>query len=422
MNSKFAVTIMALLAFGSTAWSALAETPTAQEGTAPGSAVEEAPPEPTLGEALAGGEAKVGLRYRYETVSDDTAAFDGVEAHASTLRVTLSYRTLEYEGLSLFGEFERVADIGLGEKHNSTSNGITDRPVVADPEGTYFNQIYLGVTAIPETTILAGRQEILIDNVRFVGNVGWRQHHQTFDAVKVVNTSIPKTQVLYSYIGNVHRILGDTKPMDSHLINVGVNVGGAGKLTGYSYLLDYEDDGDLGLSTATYGARFVGGTPIGSSKFLYEAELAVQSDFGDNPNDVEAHYLRGVLGLGTGPLTFKGGIEILSGNEDDGRFTTPLATLHAFNGWADLFLATPPDGLQDVSASVAGNFGAFGATAIYHDFRAETGDAKYGSEVDLQVTYKTPWKVLLAAKAALYDADMFRDDKSLFMLFSTYSF
>ena len=32
----------------------------------------------------------------------------------------------------------------------------------------------------------------------------------------------------------------------------------------------------------------------------------------------------------------------------DGQLQTPLATLHAFNGWADMFLTTPANGLQDL--------------------------------------------------------------------------
>ena len=32
---------------------------------------------------------------------------------------------------------------------------------------------------------IAGLQEILIDNHRFVGNVGWRQNHQSFEAARV---------------------------------------------------------------------------------------------------------------------------------------------------------------------------------------------------------------------------------------------
>jgi len=46
-------------------------------------------------------------------------------------------------------------------------------------------------------------------------------------------------------------------------------------------------------------------------------------------------------------LTGLVGYEVLEGNGAIG-FATPLATLHAFNGWADMFLTTPANGLKDL--------------------------------------------------------------------------
>ena len=53
----------------------------------------------TLKQALAQGEASIELRYRYEFVDD--GAFD-LNAHASTLRTAIGYRTLPFKGFSLF--------------------------------------------------------------------------------------------------------------------------------------------------------------------------------------------------------------------------------------------------------------------------------------------------------------------------------
>ena len=41
-----------------------------------------------------------------------------------------------------------------------------------------------------------------------------------------------------------------------------------------------------------------------------------------------------------------GGIEYLEGNGTIG-FSTPLATLHKFQGFADVFLTTPASGITD---------------------------------------------------------------------------
>ena len=76
-----------------------------------------------------------------------------------------------------------------------------------------------------DTTVRAGRQELIFDNARFVGNVGWRQHHQTFDAINVSNESVAGATFRYAYVDRVHRIFGDRQDIDGHLLNVNVDVG-----------------------------------------------------------------------------------------------------------------------------------------------------------------------------------------------------
>ena len=73
------------------------------------------------------------------------------------------------------------------------------------------------------------------------------------------------------------------------------------------------------------------------------------------------------------------------GNADQpGRaFRTPLATLHAFQGWADLFLATPNAGIDDLFFNVKFGIEKWQLQAIYHDFSSESGSTDYGTEIDL---------------------------------------
>ena len=54
-----------------------------------------------------------------------------------------------------------------------------------------------------------------------------------------------------------------------------------------------------------------------------------------------------------GALEFKLGYEELGSNAGLYGLQTPLATLHAFNGWADKFLVTPVD-IPDVAAFTLG--------------------------------------------------------------------
>ena len=52
-------------------------------------------------------------------------------------------------------------------------------------------------------------------------------------------------------------------------------------------------------------------------------------------------------------------------------FRTPLATLHAFNGWADLFLDTPPDGLSDIYVRGGLDIAKWVIDARFHSFRSD---------------------------------------------------
>lgn len=389
--------------------------------------LESADSEPSLnlGEAFKGGKFDLDLRYRYEWVEDDDYDDDGL---ASTLRTVLNYRSLSWKGLAVFVEMENVTDIGLGTSHDDAGRGdrgneVTDRPVIADPSGTAVNQGYLDMTFIPKSSIKVGRQEVNLGNVRFVGNVGWRQHHQSFDAARLSTKAIPKTNLTYAYVDTVNRIFGDSQKMSTHLVEADVTIGNIGKIRGYSFLLDYENESLYGLSTSTLGVRFDGGYQFGSLfKGLWDLEYAQQQDYGSNPLNVDADYMRLQLGAVVGGWTFKVAQEVLEGDPIAGKFTTPLATLHAWNGWADQFLATPVNGLEDTWLLVSTKLGDVAVTGVYHSFAANTGDADYGSEIDLHVVYVSSWKQKFGLKLAAYDADEYSRDVTKAMLWTSWGF
>ena len=382
----------------------------------------------SVGQALTRGKLSLGLRYRFELVSDDTPAISLEDGKASTLRTTLAYTSARYRGFGIHLEFEDVTDVGLGDEHNnlgagSLANGVTNRPAIADPDLTEVNQAYLVYRGFRNTTIHAGRQEIALSEQRFVGPVGWRQNHQSFDALRVVQTSIPRTKLNYAYLADVHRIFGDHKQLHGHLLNAEVSVGEKGRLTPYVYSLDYDAMADACLSTLTYGARWQNSFDCrGGWTFPYHVELARQSDAGDNPANVDAGYFRVELAGKHRWLTLRAGWEMLEGSPADGTFSTPLATLHKWNGWADKFLVTPPDGLEDLYVSFGGGGEHVKASLVYHDFGSDTGGLDYGSEIDAVVSYDAPWKQTFGLKLALYDADTFSADTEKIMAFTSYSF
>ncbi len=377
----------------------------------------------SLGEAIRKGKAKVHLRYRFEEVGQDGFLKD---AHASTLRTSLAYATQPYKGLSFEVEAENVAALGSETFANrgagGEDNGVTDRPVVADVTRTEINQAFLRFKR-GDSELTLGRREILLADVRLVGNVGWRQNHQSFDAFTLSEGGLDGIAFEYGFLTRVHRIFGDSLPMSSHFLNVAVETGAAGQLRLYGLLLDYDRVRDAGRSSLTWGAELSGERDAGSTKLSYEIELATQRDAGDNPSRIDAGYLHALAGVTSGGFTVSVGFEVLGGDARNGQFNTPLATLHAWNGWADVFLATPENGLEDLYLSVTGKLGERASWfARFHDFSARTGGASYGTELDLELRYTTPWNQLLAVTAALYDADGFAADTDKLMLWTTYGF
>ncbi|MEJ2247003.1 MAG: hypothetical protein P8Y80_13145, partial [Acidobacteriota bacterium] len=238
------------------------------------------------------------------------------------------------------------------------------------------------------------------------------------------NTSIPKTTLFYAHLFTVRRIFGDSKPMNSNLFNASVQIDKAVKLTAYAYLLDYKNEDDFVLNTHSFGFRLSGERNVYKGwNALYDLEYARQVEGGDNPNDVEENYYRLEGGASKGNyFIFKAGHEVLGGSPDTGQFNTPLATLHIWNGWADKFLTTPVNGLKDTYFSLGSNPKRFGLNVVFHRFRSETGSLDYGREVDLLLSYRSPWEQVFAFKTAFYRADLFSEDTDKIMVYTTYGF
>ncbi|MBK7169048.1 MAG: major outer membrane protein, partial [Gammaproteobacteria bacterium] len=377
--------------------------------------------EATLAEALKGGEVKIQFRYRYEDVDQDNALEN---ANASTLKSRLNYTSAVFSGLQAQVEVDNVTQVG-DDDYNSTSNNETGYSVVADPDGTEFNQAWLSWSGM-DTVVKGGRQRILLDNERFVGGVGWRQNEQTYDSGSVVNKSLKDTTLSYAWVDNVNRVFGPddgTSPAwlgdwnsSIHLLNASYAGLSFGTITVYDYLMDIKDAD--AQSNETWGVRFNGKHALGVTvSLLYTLEYARQEDYADNPvsYDADSYAVEGGLAL-PAAVTLMVGQEALEGDAGTpGKaFRTPLATLHKFQGFADMFLNTPDGGIQDsyVSASIV----LMGATAsaVWHDFEAEDGGASFGDEFDLSLSRKFGQYVTGLLKYADYSEDGFAVDTRKF--------
>jgi len=369
---------------------------------------------------ISDGKLNLDFRYKYEFVDQDGFAND---AHASTLRTRLAYESPYFSNLGFLIEFDDVRPVG-NDLYNSTRNGNTNRPVVVDPEGNEVNQALILYRGIENTVIRAGRQRITLDNHRFIGDVGWRQNDQTYDSFSLTNVSLQDTIFEYAYIDKVNRIFGPdngTPPADfqsnSHVLNVKHEWSPNWGASAYAYLLDLEDSPLL--SNKTFGIRLHGRTAVSDrTSISYTVEYAHQQNYGDNPNNYSADYYLLEGALTAAGITGKLGYEVLEGNSVQ-AFQTPLATLHAFQGWADKFLATPFDGIEDFYFSIATKIRGANISVIYHRFNPENGDPDYGSEWDLIIKKPLAERYSIVLKYADYDARSFATDtEKLWIMFT----
>ena len=364
------------------------------------------------------GKFDINFRLRFENVHDQGVGGAGKfgNGHATTGRLRLGYTSAEIEGFSFRVDMEEVFTTS-DSKYNDTTNGNIAFPVIADPNGTELNQLY-GQYNGHGFQARVGRQRIILDDARFVGNVGWRQDEQTFDAATVKFTGsedmLEGVTAYYGYIDKVNRIFaetGDFTDSDSHIVNVSYDGLDFAKVTGFAYLLDFTGSGAAGaavVNSNTYGVRVAGNYDIDEEYSLgYIGSYAYQNEAGI-ATGFEADYYLVDLSVKSKEygVTVGGGYEVLGSDGGMYGFATPLATLHKFNGWADRFLVTPATGLEDAYVYVAGTLPwEIKAKAIYHHFFSEFGNAEVGKEFDIVLKKKLSDNVSVLTKFAYYLTD-----------------
>jgi Alginate export len=355
----------------------------------------------SLGAALAKTLPLIDMRLRYEQVDQTGIAED---ANAGTLRARLGAETGRFLDSSLLVEGEAMVRLNRSYRPDNAIAHYTQFPVVADPENYGLNRLALTNTFLPATTVTIGRQRIILDDQRFIGNSGWRQNETTFDALRLVTKPFTTVALDLTFLNKVHRVYGadsrqGTYKGDSYLANVSYQLP-VGKLTGFAYLLELDPIAGLtGAldprrgSTSTYGGRLVGERPVSTIKVGYAAAYAWQKQRGDNPLSFSNDYFLAELNASLAGFRAAIGDEIMQGNGTIG-FATPLATLHLFEGWADKFLTTPANGVKDLYGSLGWSrsnilgLSSISATVFYHRFDAEHVSTSYGSEWDLAVNAK----------------------------------
>jgi hypothetical protein len=363
------------------------------------------------------------FRLRSETV--DQTPFAN-EADITTLRGRLGVEVGKLWDTAFLIEGEGVTPINGDYRPDNSVASMTTYPIVPDPEGYEINRLQLVNTSIPDTALTLGRQRINLDDQRFMGNSGWRQNEQTYDAFRVVNKSVKNLVVDVGYFNQANRFFGPESPQgryegDNFFANLGYQTP-IGKVTGFAYLFDFDPLTNfpgltagqaaalnpMRVSADTYGVRLAGDRTLGKVKFGYTASYADQKSSNDNPLDYSLSYRLAEVSAGYKAFSFGVGQELMEGNGTVG-FGTPMGTLHKFQGWADKFLATPANGMDDRYANVGfstkklGMFDSFSTTLAYHKYETDRMSVDLGDEINLQVQAK--WKRFVGTvKYAEYSA------------------
>lgn len=385
---------------------------------------EEAMPEYTFLDSVKAGKSMTSFRLRYEYVDQNAKAEKG---NALTLRSLIGWQTAPFHNFSIGAQVIDVSKLENRYDDRALGNpepGKGQHPIIADPDNTDINQLYVDWTGIRNTKFRVGRQQVNLDNVRFVGDIGFRQVMQVFDGVSVINKSIPDTEITVAHFDRVKQINTRLRSGDLDIVNAKYRISPSESVTAYGYFNNFNDLGfnaanGLGAgadaSSKTLGLRLDGAhgfTP--EWKGLYTAEYAKQDEYSGGDNRIDAHYYK----LGGGAMYKSWFVrfdhETLSSNDGQYAFQTPFGTNHLFQGWADQFLVTPKQGIKD-------NFVTFGGKPIsdltllaeYHVFDADENFAKfgggfgdqYGKEFDVSAMYSVSAKFWVKAEYANFQEE-----------------
>jgi len=117
-------------------------------------------------------------------------------------------------------------------------------------------------------------------SVFFVGSLGVKTNKPLMRYV--YNTGALNAD--YSFVSNINDIKGQNVTGNFHLANVGYTFNKAHKISGFSYILDYNAASNSGKSTTTFWGLY-------NAKFgpaFVNASAASQSDNGDNTESFSA--------------------------------------------------------------------------------------------------------------------------------------
>ena len=354
------------------------------------------------------GDILVDIRYRTETVEQDGKE----DAELGSVRTQIGWRSPEWNGLTFLAEVENMTVINDGG-YNSGLNGLSQYAKIGDAEFTELNRFQLGWQVNENFQIVAGRQYLNFDQKRFFGSAGSRQDKKEHDAIMFDYRDGP-LRATYVFHESVNGGPGDRGVYagNNHMFRAQYGFHELLNVTAFAYFIDL-DASRANRSNQTFGGWVRGAHSFGDTDVSYEAMLARQVDFGDNPVDYSLFYWASDLKASHGPFNFNLGYDVIEGDGSN-RILNPLGTNHGTLGWADVFTGSARQGTDVglVDLHMQGSFetdvdwGAINGVEVgvrRHDFSAEQGDADLGDEWDAWVAVALPWNLELSWEFADFD-------------------
>ncbi len=278
-----------------------------------------------------------------------------------------------------------------------------------------FHQAYAQGALSEEWRIRVGRQEIVFDDSRLLGNIDWLQQGQSFDGGRVMFARDAWSWDLAGAI--IHE--GGVRN-ESLYATRGAWADGGLSVAGLSYLqyARRRANGEDDFWKATPGARVVwSDADLGLSADLSGYGQFGASNIAGTDMDYQAWMAAARLAWGNESAgRIEAGADLLSGDDDltdttAKVFDTLFATNHKWYGWMDYFVNIPVHtrglGLTDILvAYTVPTFGSVTPKLVGHWFLtaqdSAAGNRDLGAEVDAQVVVAIAEGVKLVGGYSLF--------------------
>lgn len=338
------------------------------------------------------GELRPRAEYRngYKTLTPDdvdAALFVSQRTRLNTKYITDDYTFfLSFQDVRVWGDVKQ-----LGENNNSLA----------------VHQAWGQIKFSPNFALKIGRQEIIYDDSRMFGNVGWAQQGRSHDAAIFkfgnenykLDLGVAYNQDTQALFGNLYTVAGNYKAMQYAWFHKEFSNVKASFLLLNNGLQNVGDDALRYSQTLGTHLKFKASDALSVNVNAY---LQTGKDVVDR--DLSAYLVGLDLGYkASSKLNLGVGFEMQSGNDYDGdtsenkAFTPFYGTNHKFNGFMDYFYVgnhANSVGLLDIYAKIKTKLGKKSSlTAFVHNFSAQAEiaegvDKQLGTEIDLVYTHK----------------------------------